>query len=1153
MCISVPVLPQSSPNAPAAAAGKATLMDALIALNKARGVYFLFTQPAFGKIPVGPLVISPTASVERMLTQLLRNTGLYFRKVDDQTFVILDKKNRGMQDHGNDVFQPEDTAAVRSTVPVADANSRIVSGRVISIDGKALQGVSVTIQKTQKGTTTDLGGLFSLNADLGDTLQFSFVGYKPLKVKAAKVDRDGIVLEPSNDPLVEVLVTAMGIRKQERTLGYSATELDGAGLTQSREVNLGNALIGQVAGVSVDQNATGPFGSSRVLIRGNASLSGNNQPLYVIDGVPYDNTTQGFAGQYGGFDLGDGLSNISADDIASILILKGVAAASLYGYRGGNGAILITTKSGLNTHGIGVQANNNFTLNKVIDERDYQYRYGQGLSGLKPVNTEMALAAPYYSWGAPLDGSPAVDYLGNKYAYSPVRDNFEHFFGTGTTNQSSVALTGANNKGHFRLGLSDLWLDAIVPSSFMRQQGINLNSTYSVTDKLQMVLTADYVFERIQNRSSISDDPGNVMAAPLYLANSFDIRWMKHHTINTNGTEWLPGNDTYFENPYYIAYNYLNTSDRNRLSGGITLKYNLLSWLFVQGQVTRDGYTFNVTEIVPSGVEYTRSDGIHGGNLTQYELDFHEVNGNAMIGARGKFSPDLTMDANLGVDQQDNVTSINGIGAVPNSGNRAAGPFIVAGDYNPDNIAVTPPYSSSDQHYRVNSLYGSVEAGYRNYLFLDLTARNDWFSTLNIHSDHYLYPSLSGSFLFTDCWRLPQWISLGKLRASYAAASDGTEPYQNLLGYAIEPYTVNGQPLGGVATSYGTPTIPDARLRPVSIREQEAGIYLRFLGDRLGIDAVVYNKLTTDDIVSVTVSPTSGYDQAIENLGRIRNRGMEFLWTATPVKWRAFSWKTSFNLAVNYNKVLYIGGPNSIVISGAYPRWGSEVSISNVVGMPYGQIMGYAYKRDSKGDIMYSDGITSPTPAGEPEQTGIMPLGSTVYKTTGGFSNDFHYRNFSLCLLFDFKYGAKLYSGTNLLLDYYGLQKKTLEGREGGYIGKGVLENGHPNDIAVPAQQYFQDISAGGTDHIAEEFVYDASFIKWRSASLTYTFPPALLMHKFIKGISVSLVGRNLAILMKRIPNVDPESSINNTNGQGLELTGYPAVRSAGVNMNVKF
>src|ERR1700722_9946113 len=454
---------------------------------------------------------------------------------------------------------------------------------------------------------------------------------------------------------------------------------------------------------------------------------------------------------------------------------------------------------------------------------------------------------------------------------------------------------------------------------------------------------------------------------------------MKDHTSHPDGTEWLPGSvDDYFENPYYIAHDYLNMSDRNRLTGGLTLKYNLLDWLFIQGQATRDSYTFNVTEITPSGVEYTRSNGINGGNYTQYELDFHEINANFMIGLHKKYGASFSLDANLGGNEQDNVTTVSGIGDVPNSGNRPAGPFIVAGDYNPNNISIKP-YSSSDQHYRVNSLYGSVEAGYRNLLFVDLTARNDWFSTLNIHSDHYLYPSISGSWLFSEAWRLPGWISLGKFRASYAAASNGTEPYQNMLGYGVEGYNVSGQPLGYISTSYGTPTIPDAALRPVSIREEELGAYLRFVQDRLGMDITFYNKLTTDDIVSVTVSPTSGYNQAIENLGRIRNRGVELLLTATPVKAGLFSWNPSFNFSINHNEVLYIGGPNSIVISGAYPRWGSEVSISNVVGLPYGQIMGFAYKRDPKGNIIYSDGVSNPTPAGGQEPTGIVPLGAPVY------------------------------------------------------------------------------------------------------------------------------------------------------------------------------
>lgn len=1138
---------QTSPAGP----GQQPLIDALVELNKTRGVYFLFSRQPLGKKIVNTPVLSTGLSTEKILSQLLKNTGLYYKKVDDRTFVILEKQPSAR----TNTLDSTATAEFSDTANVISAPSRpnIASGRVFTGDGKNLQGVSVTLLHTRKGTTTDLSGAFGLEARKEDTLVFSFVGYKLKMLPVVRLGSGAVALEPSDQPLTEVLVTALGIQKQERSLGFSAAELDGSVFTQSRETNLGNALIGQVAGLSVATNATGPYGSSRVLIRGNASLSGNNQPLYVVDGIPYDNTTVSYSGQYGGVDLGDGLSNINPDNIESILVLKGVAASALYGYRGGNGAILIRTKSGSRTHGFGVQINNNLTVNSVVDQRDYQYEYGQGVSKLKPVNQGMALAAPNYSWGARLDGTDAINYLGDVYPYRPAKDNFSNFFRTGVTNQSSVALTGANSKGHFRLGLSDLYLSTVVPNSSMKQQGVNLNSTYYVTNKLEMALTADYVFEHVNNRASLSDDPGNVIAAPLYLANSFDIRWMKTHTVHPDGTEWLPGSsDPYFENPYYIAYDYSNFTDRSRITGGLTLKYHFFDWLYLQGQVSRDGYQFNVTNIVPSGVEYTRSDGVHGGNLTQYEVNYHELNGSVMIGLNKKLGNNFSFDANLGANRQDNNSAIQGVGAVPKSSNRAAGPFLVAGNYNASNI-IDKPYSSYIQRYRVNSVYASADLGFRNYLFLNLTARNDWFSTLNIKTDRYLYPSVSGSFVFSEAWRLPSWISLAKLRASYAASSNGTEPYQNVLSYGIQNYSINGQPLGYIASG-NLPLIPNASLRPISISEKELGLAGQFFQDRIGFDLTYYNKETTNDIVKVTVSPTSGYYQYIENIGKIRNRGLELLLTGNLFKGRAVDWKVSFNYSINDNKVLYIGGQSSIVINGAYPRWGSEVSISNVVGMPYGQIMGYAYKRDSKGRIIYSDGVGNPAPAGEPEAGNtVVPLGSTVYRQTGGLTNEFHYRNFSFSFLIDFKYGARLYSGTNLLLYYYGLQKTTLQGREGGYIGKGVLENGLSNTIAVPAQQYFQDISAGGSDHIAEEFVYDASFIKWRSASLGYTFPPEILKKRFIKGLSLSLVGRNLATLMKHTPNIDPESSINNTNGQGLELTGYPPSRSWGVNMNLKF
>jgi len=1143
---SVPVSPTPATDT---ASKKQPLLDVLIELNKLKGAYFLYSQQALGKIQVNPFAPAPAASIEKLLGQVLKNTGLYYKKVDDRTFVILSRKPSATTGAG--AYDPsagiQDSSADLTALPENN-----ISGHVLAADGRYLEGVNVTVKDSRKGTATDLSGAFSIPAAGADTLIFSFVGFKTRQIAAHDAGRIGVILQPSDQPLTEVMVTALGIKKQERTLGFSASELDGSRFTQSRDPNLGNALVGQVAGVSVAINATGPYGSSRVLIRGNASLSGNNQPLYVIDGVPYDNSTLGYAGQYGGIDLGDGLSNINPDDIEKVLVLKGVAASALYGYRGGNGAILITTKSGSRTHGIGVQVNNNFTLNSAIDERDYQYTYGQGVTGIKPTNQLMALAAPYYSWGAKMDGSPAVDYLGDTYAYKPAKNNFKNFFQTGLTNQSSVALTGANSRGHFRLGISDLQLNTVIPNSSMRQQGLNLNSTYFVTSRLQMDLTADYVFEHVNNRVSVSDNAGNVIAPVMYLANSIDIRRMKNHRTNPDGTEILPGTtDLYFENPYYIAYDYINTTDRNRITGGLTLKYNLLDWLYIEGAVARDGYIFNVTNITPFGVLYTRGDGVHGGNLTQYEINYHELNSNFMIGIHKNAGQSFTFSANLGGNQQDNITNISGIGMVPNTSGRPVGPFIVPGDYDASNI-LYKPYNAWYRHYRVNSLYANTDLGYKNYLFFNLTARNDWFSTLNINTDHYLYPSISGTFLFSDVWRLPSWISLGKVRASYAASSNGTEPYQNNLTYGLEGYSINNQPLGYISNDL-LPIIPNASLRPVSISETETGFYLSFFRDRLGLDATYYNKLTTNDIVAITVSPTSGYFQYVENIGRIRNRGIELLLTGTPVKTPAFSWDLSFNFAYNKNKVLYIGKQSSIVIGGAIPRWGSEVSISNVVGMPYGQIMGYAYKRDTKGNIIYSDGVSNSTPAGEPEQTGVVPLGSTVYKQTGGLTNDFHYRDFTLSFLIDFKFGAKLYSGTNLLLYYYGLQKTTLQGRDNDYIGKGVLENGKANNIPVPAQQYFQDISAGGTDHIAEEFVYDASFIKLRSLSLGYTLPPAILSKRFIKGLSLSLVGRNLAMLMKHVPNIDPESSINNSNGQGLELTGYPSVRSWGFNINFKF
>ncbi|WP_343672004.1 SusC/RagA family TonB-linked outer membrane protein [Chitinophaga sp.] len=1005
-----------------------------------------------------------------------------------------------------------------------------ITGKITTATGQPLPGVSISIKGTSKGAVTNPQGEFTINANPGDVLVISFIGFSTQEVPITdNTTTLSIKMEEGATRLNDVVVTALGIKKENRSIGYSTTQLSGTAFTQSRDVNIGNALTGKVAGVSVANNATGPSGSSRVIIRGNASLTGNNQPLYVIDGVPFDNTNQGSAGQWGGVDLGDGLSNINPDDIADMQVLKGAAASALYGYRGGNGAILITTKSGQKGKGIGVEINNNFTANTIIDYRDLQTVYGQGTQGIKPTTQDAALAT-YYSYGAKMDGSDAVNFLGDTYKYSASvgKDNWKNFYRTGINNQSSAALSGASDKIKYRVGLSNLYNTSVVPNSGMQQQGINLNTVYNITPKLSLTVTANYIFERVKNRTLMSDASTNINATLMYLPTTFDVEWLKP-MVKSSGVELTPTTGTYFNNPYFLAYKHMNNTDRNRLTAAATLKYNFTDWLYAQGTVSRDGYILDYRKVTPTGTAYT-----NGGELTEYERNYRELNVNYLVGFDKKVGKDFSINATFGGNSQDNINKSYGLDGT-------ASPFIIPYLYTANNIA-NRAYTQTYAHYRVNSLYGTADFGWRNLLFLNFTGRQDWFSTLDPQSNKYFYPSVSTSFVFSELIHAPKWLSTGKLRASLARASNGTSAYQNYLTYGLQTYTITGVSVGYVTNT----TVPNANLKPVKISEKEIGLNMQFLDNRVGFDVAYYHKQTEDDIASVSSSTASGYSAAIMNVGKIRNQGIELLITGAPVRGKDFSWDASVNVAFNNSKVLYLGeGVNSLAIEGAVPRNGDGVTVSNVLNMAYGQIMGYGYRRDASGNKVFgTDGQPLRT-------TTVIPLGSGVYKTTGGFNNEFHYKSLSLSFLFDFKFGAKVYSGTNLSLYTTGQHKNTLQGRDGGYVGKGVTEDGSVNTTSVDAQTYWTNLAS--SNNIAEEFVYDASFIKLRQLSIGYSIPATVLGDHFFKGIDVSLVTRNLATLLKHTPNIDPESAYNNTNGQGLELNGMPPTRSFGVNVNAKF
>ena len=1027
-------------------------------------------------------------------------------------------------------------AAMLTVACTASAQNQTVKGTILGSDGLPAVGATVKVLGTTTGAITDVDGNFTLSCAPNAKIEVSYVGAKTQVVSVGNKSTINVTLKDDALTMDEVVVTALGIKRQARSLGYSTTKVDGSDFELARDPNIGNALSGKIAGVSVAGNATGPTGSSRVIIRGNSSMTGNNMPLYVVDGVPFDNTNQGSAGMWGGMDMGDGLANINADDIESVQVLKGAAASALYGYRAGNGAILITTKSGRKNQPTQIEVNQNLTVNSIYDYRDWQKTFGIGLDGVKPSTTESAKQAESNSWGAALDGSDAVNFLGDTYKYSYI-DNWDHFYRTGVTSNTSVAFSGSSEKVVYRFGASYNHEKSILPNAGNRQVGINMNTTYDILKNLHLNVTANYVNDRANGRSNLSDGNGNTNASLMYRGNSFDVRWLKgegNWGTAADGSELLGGTNVYFNNPYWLQYRKTNNMSRDRLTGGVNLRWDITKWLYAQVGVTRDAYNLQFKQVQPIGAAADPK-----GWMSEYEKNYYENNFNFLVGANKTFG-DWDLGATFGGNKQrDDVKTY-----YPTDGGR---PFIVDGLWSVNNLSPTDLRGKKiHERWQINSLYFTANVGWRNQVFLNVTGRNDWFSTLSENNNSVFYPSVNLSWVFTDTFResMPQWFDFGKVRAGWGASSNGTSAYQNLLLYQVRNYTVNGQ---NTVTQNNNDIYPNANLKPVHINEFEVGLNLSFFQNRLSLDAAWYQKRTTDDIVQVSTSSASGYSAKMANVGKITNNGVELMIDAYPLKSPEFEWNTTFNVAYNDNNVKDLGeGVDRLSINGAQSRNGN-VYVYNIVGHPYGMIVGNKYKRDANGNIVMQNGL----PLAGDQTT----LGNGVYRWTGGWHNSFTYKGITLAFLIDFKFGAKIFSGTNYQLTYYGMHKNTLFGRDaanptGTYVFPGVNTDGSANTTAVKAQDYYQAIC---NNNIVEDFVYSADFIKLRELSLGYDFKRLLPSLTWLKGLNVSFVARNLWTIMKHTPNIDPESAINNSNGQGLELNGYPATRNIGFNVNLKF
>lgn len=1021
------------------------------------------------------------------------------------------------------------------------AQDRPVTGTVLSAkDRQPVIGATVLIKNTTTGTTSDATGKFTINAPANSTLVVSFIGYQSKEVPVGNQTQLSVTLEESSEALEEVVVTALGIKREAKKLGYSTASVNTEQLTTTRTTNVGNSLVGKVAGLQVQAPPSGPGGSSKIRIRGQSSFGGNNSPLIIVNGVPINNAAGGranstntgageeFAGQ-ARTDTGDGLQSINPDDIESMTVLKGAAAAALYGFRAKDGAIIITTKSGKGQTGIGVEINSNFQADQALDYTDFQYEYGQGENGKRPTSVTEARSSGVFSFGEKFDGQPTFGHDGNLHSYSPNKNRIKDFYRTGTTWTNSVALSGASDKGNFRLSFANTDANSIIPNSDFHKKILNFGINYNLSQKLSAQLNANYSNEYNHNPPVVVQQDYNINQTVYTLANSIDLQWLEDAYINpATGNEINPSRFTNRTNPYWTINKRLEENRRDRVFGNVSIRYQFTPWLYAQGRVGQDYFTNPYNANRPTGTAFL-GGATFNGNFFQSVSTFRERNLDFLVGANREFG-NFGIDATFGGNSMDQKADRLGTSVTS---------FYVRDLYAIGNGQIKEPlYTYS--HKRVNSFYGTVDFSFKNYLFLNLTGRNDWFSTLNPESNSYLYPSVSSSFVFSQAFSaLPAWLNYGKIRAAYAEVGGDTDPYTNVLFYSINanPFTIGttNYALGNISGTVN----PNPNLKPLKVKEAEVGLELRLLDNRINLDVAAYRKNTVDEILNVDISNASGFGQTRVNVGKLRNQGVEMLLTLTPVRSENFNWESGFNFTYNKSEVLQLAQGQTRFDTGS----GEFIGIvSHEIGKPLASLRGFDYRRDDQGRIITSNGRFL--------QGNLVTYGSAVPTHTGGWLNTLNFKGFRIFAQVDFKAGHKLISNSNFNWYRHGLHQASLVGREGGgVVMNAVNADGSPNTIAVPAQDFYTLYR--GTS-VTTPFVYNASFVRWRTLSVGYDLSK-FVNTTFIKGLSLNAFVNNVLIIKKYVDNLDPETQYSaSDNLSGLETHSMPTTRSYGLNINIK-
>lgn len=1097
-----------------------SLKEALIKLKKFQNVRIAYKEGLLdGKLISAELMEKAEGmETEAALRLLLSDFALAYMRVNKTQYSI---------------YTPTASTILNVNSLMADK----LKGKVTGPDGSPVPGASIVLKgNSNVAAMAGPDGSFELNlkgATPPFVLVISSMGFAKKEVNVTDADAPlAISLAESNESLSEVVVTALGIRKEKKALVYAVSEVKGSEFTQAREVNVANALSGKIPGVNATSLASGPGGSSRVIIRGNSSLGSNNQPLYVVNGMPIDNTTPGGAPTTGGggqnVDRGDGIGGINPDDIETISVLKGGSAAALYGSRAANGVIVITTKKGRARKGIGVDYNTTMTLESPAVLPDWQYEYGQGDKGLKPTSQAEAITYGRRSWGTKMDGTEYIAFDGKMHSYTPQKDNIKNFYRTGSTFTNTVAFNGGSEAVNFRFSLSNTNSKAIIPNSKFDKKIANLNLNAFLGKKLSIEAIAQYNVENATNRPSSGDATGNPNWGVYMVANTVDVRWMDPGYDET-GREIQWNETAYASNPYFVVNRFKNNDTKNRFIGQASVKYDLLKNLYVKGTVSRDFFDYNYIGIIPTGTVYTTGA---AGEYSELRNSVAETNSMVTAGYNTKIAGNIGVNALLGANARRFNTNQTAI---------AGTQFIIPFFYSSTNLT-TSTTTPTRGKVATNSVFGSLDLDYKSIFFLNVTARQDWFSTLSPLSNSILYPSVGGSFILSDAVKMPKAISFAKLRASWAQVGGATpDPYILNQTYTMLQGGHLGRPVQQVTQSNAVNLVTNSTLKPLTSTTYEVGGEAQFLNNRLGIDLTYYKKQTTDDIVSTAISTASGYNNALLNVGKLSNRGIELLLTGTPIKRKDFSWNVSYNMAYNESKVEQLAaGLNTLQMATSVGSW---AFVHNTVGQPYGIIMGYTTVQNEKGQTVYN------STSGYEQKSELKALGRGVPPLTMGLSNTFNYKRLSLDILVDGKFGNKVFSGTDVYATRFGLHKKTLVGRENGIELNGVDEKGNEyhNTIPVANLRLYYDNTKNYTDH----FLYDGSFVKLRQVVFSYQIPVAKL--KIVQSASLSFVARNLLILYKKTDNFDPESSYTNGNAQGFEAFGMPRTRSFGANLMVKF